>query len=138
MMIGGLTIDPWEYRLSMKVGTESVPATVPCVRPTGPKPIMPSTPWNPEAEEAAPKDCCDTAKPEYETGPVFSVPETVPDPYLTEKLLPVLVPQDDETASPAPAYPYPDTHQQPKTRHRLREAHPCVGRASVNNEVEGL
>jgi hypothetical protein len=93
----GPTIDRCEYKLSKKVGTKPVPDTVPCVKPTGPKPIIPSTPVNPEAEVAAPKDCLCTVTPPYETGPIFSLPETWPDPYDTAKLWPVLLPQDEET-----------------------------------------
>lgn len=77
---GRLTIDFCDNKLSMKVGTKPVLETVPCVRSTGPKPIIPSTPSNPEEEEAAPKDCFDTVRPAYDTGPIFSVPETLPDP----------------------------------------------------------
>src|ERR1700733_2755996 len=105
-MVVTLTMAPCERKLFKKVGTVLVLETVPLVNITGPKPMIPSTPWNPEAEEAAPNDCCGTVSPAYETGPSFSVPETEPDPYVTEKLLPVLVPQDDETAAPAPAYPH--------------------------------
>lgn len=36
------TIEPWECKLSKSVGTSEVLATVPSVRITGPKPIIPS------------------------------------------------------------------------------------------------
>lgn len=75
-----LTIDPCDRKLSKNVGTVLVPETVPDVKVTGPKPMIPSTPPNPVEEEAAPKDCVDTVRPAYETGPVFSVPRTEPDP----------------------------------------------------------
>jgi len=132
-------MEPCERKLFKKVGTVLVLETVPLVKVTGPKPMIPSTPSNPEAEEAAPNDCFDTVRPAYETGPSFSVPETSPDPYVTEKLLPVLVPQDDETAAPAPAYP----RRSIWVKHNKEVGdsygtYPCIGRASVDNEVKLL
>jgi hypothetical protein len=75
-----LTIDPCDCKLSKNVGTVSVSETVPDVKITGPKPMMPSTPSNSEVDEAAPNDCADTVRPAYETGPIFSVPSASPDP----------------------------------------------------------
>jgi hypothetical protein len=106
-----LTIDRCERKLFKKVGTMLVLETVPDVKPTGPKPMVPSEPRSPEVSEAAPKDCFNTVRPPHETGPIFSVPAAVPNPYLMEKLLPVLVPQDDETGVPAPAYAGKDVYQ---------------------------
>jgi hypothetical protein len=73
-------IVPWLYRLSMNVGISSSPDTVPSVRSTGPKPMMPSTPVKPEAVRATPIDCLLTVAPPKETVSVYSVPETSPEP----------------------------------------------------------
>ena len=75
-----VVMDPWLLRLSMKVGTLLVLATVPAVRPTGPKPMIPSTPEKPVAEDAAPIDWDLTLSPPNETVSVYSVPENEPLP----------------------------------------------------------
>jgi hypothetical protein len=64
----------------MKVGTVLALETVPSVRSTGPKPMMPSTPLKPEAEEAAPIDWDETVRPPKLTLSVYSVPEKSPLP----------------------------------------------------------
>lgn len=73
-------IEPWLLRLSMKVGTVLALETVPEVRPTGPKPMMPSTPEKPVEEEAAPIDWDETVRPPKLTVSVYSVPENEPLP----------------------------------------------------------
>ena len=64
----------------MKVGTVLVPATVPDVRATGPKPKIPSSPENPVEEVAEPIDWEATVSPPKETLSMYSVPEKEPLP----------------------------------------------------------
>jgi hypothetical protein len=89
---------PCERRLSKNVGTVVVPDTVPSVRSTGPKPMMPSTPEKPVDVDATPIDCDVTVRPANETWPeiesardhasqcgartvsVYSVPLNEPEP----------------------------------------------------------
>lgn len=79
----------------MKVGTVLALETVPEVRSTGPKPMIPSTPLKPVAEEAAPIDCFVTVRPPKLTVSVYSVPENDPLPYETETVPPVEIPVVD-------------------------------------------
>lgn len=64
----------------MKVGTLFVLLTVPWVRSTGPKPMIPSTVAKPVALDAAPMDCELTVRPPKLTLSVYSVPENEPLP----------------------------------------------------------
>lgn len=73
-------IEPWLYRLSRKVGTVLALETVSSVRSTGPNPMIPSTPSNPEDEVAAPIDCDETVRPPKLTLSLYSRPENSPLP----------------------------------------------------------
>lgn len=73
-------MEPWLFRLSMKVGTVLTLDTVPWVRPTGPKPKIPSTPEKPVEVDAEPIDWEETVRPPKLTVSVYSVPEKEPLP----------------------------------------------------------
>lgn len=73
-------IEPWLLRLSKKVGTVLALETVPDVRSTGPKPMMPSTPEKPVDLVAAPIDWDVTVRPPKLTVSVYSVPLNEPLP----------------------------------------------------------
>jgi len=75
-----VVIVPWLLRLSMKVGTVLDPETVPEVSVTGPNPMIPSTPVNPDDLVPSPILCLVTVTPPTVTVSVNSVPETDPLP----------------------------------------------------------
>jgi hypothetical protein len=81
---------PWLKRLSVTVGTVSVLETVLWVRSVGPTPRIPSTPLKPCALEATPMLWpVMTRSGESVTVSRYSSPLTEPEPYETEKVLPV-------------------------------------------------